>query len=157
MDNRLESASRKSFALDSATLETLVIYCADPRFRAAFEKFVRTELGIKHHALLSLAGGIGSFVQFAPDAVEATPMADQLRVFVASNSIKTVVVVAHTDCRWYAQMNPDDDSDSIKAKQISDLQKFAQMIRTQIAGASVTTYLAVSTDENIGFKIVPTS
>ena len=39
----LKSATEESFPLNREISETLVIYCADPRFRAAFKDFVEQE------------------------------------------------------------------------------------------------------------------
>jgi carbonic anhydrase len=155
MDKRLESATEKSFTLNSEAPETLVIYCADPRFRSAFEEFVKSELGVGHHALFSLAGGVGPFVQFDPKWDQLAPLRDQLLLFLDNNDIKELIVLNHADCKWYAKQMPDQHSKSIAAKQIADLQAFARMVRSDIADVPVRTYLAVLTNENIRFVIVP--
>ena len=151
----LEFASEESFVLNRETSETLVIYCADPRFRLAFQEFIGKELGIGHHTLLSLAGGVGPFVLFKPESVQAVQMVDQLRLFISNSGIKQVLVLSHSDCKWYAKLMPDRDSKKVADRQIADLQHFARMVRFEIAEVPVHTYLAVLEKENVRFRKVP--
>ena len=150
----LELASERSFALNRKKSETLVIYCADPRFRSAFQEFIRIELGIGHHTLLSLAGGAGPFVLFKPESLQASQMAEQLRIFIMNNEIKEVVVLNHSDCKWYAKLLPDDDSNRIIDIQIADLQRFAGRVRSDIADVPVRAFLAVLQGEKVCFRKV---
>ena len=154
--NSLESASEESYGINKEASETLVIYCADPRFRLAFQDFVRTGLGISHHTLLSLAGGVGPFVLFGPESPQAAQMVEQLRIFIPNAGIRKVVVLNHTDCKWYSKLMPDYDVSRVSDRQITDLQCFARMVQLEIADVSVHTYLAVLKKETVRFKKIPT-
>ncbi len=152
----LELASERSFALNRKKSETLVIYCADPRFRSAFQEFIRIELGIGHYTLLSLAGGAGPFVLFKPESLQASQMAEQLRIFIMNNEIKEVVVLNHSDCKWYSKQMPGCELKSLTEKQIEDLRHFAIMVRSDIADVPVRAFLAVLQGEKVCFRKVPT-
>lgn len=151
----LESAAERTFEINPKVSRTLVIYCADPRFRSAFQEFVRTDLGTGHYTLLSLAGGIGAFVVFAPDSVQASQMIDQLRLFLKGTDIKQVIGINHGGCKWYSKLMPDCDSSTIIERQIKDLRRFAGMVRSEVARVSVQLYLAVLENDKVCFKRVP--
>ncbi|MFQ5607229.1 MAG: hypothetical protein ACE5GA_04730 [Candidatus Zixiibacteriota bacterium] len=151
----LDSAIEGTFALEREPSETLVIHCADPRFRPAFQEFVGKAIGIDRHTLISLAGGAGPFVLSDPESDLAKQMIDQLRLFIEGAGMKNVVALNHTDCKWYAKTFPDDNSHKITERQIADLQRFARMIHNEFAEVSVRTFLAVLDDKNVRFKRIP--
>jgi len=153
--NSLELASQKTFALEGTDSETLVIYCADPRFRTAFQDFIRKDLGINQHTLLSVAGGAGPFVLFEPKVAEASQLIDQLRIFVLNNVIKKVIVLSHTDCKWYAKQLPDCSLAEVTKKTVEDLRRFVRLIQSEIADLPVEPYLADIEDDKIRFRKVP--
>ncbi len=151
----LESASKKTLALNLEASRRLVIYCADPRFRAAFQEFVSTDLGISQHTLLSLAGGVGPFVLFAPDSLQAGQMIDQLRLFLTGKEIKQVIGINHSGCKWYSRLMPDCDSREIIDRQMADLRRFAGVVRSESVDVSIQVYLAALEDDKVCFKRVP--
>lgn len=150
----LESASEGLFDLESKKPEALVIHCADPRFRSAFQEFINSELGVNHHTLLSLAGGVGPFV-LESKSVQTAQLMDQLRLLTGNNGIKKLIVMNHTDCKWYSEQMPDHDSNSVIEKQLADLQQFSQVLQTEIADMTVLGYLAVLTQDKVHFRKVP--
>ncbi len=151
----LELACEKFFQVNQAPVETLVIQCADPRYRLAFQEFIDKELGIDHHALISLAGGVGPFVLFNPDSDLARQMIDQLRLFIEGAGIKEIALLNHTDCRWYAKALPQQTIQKISERQIADIQRFDRMIQKEFSEVKVRAFLAVPTEKGVRFKKVP--
>ena len=150
----LELATGKQFDYIGAKTDVLVIYCADPRFRDTFREFISDELGVDHYILLSLAGAAGPFVQFDSESEKAKQFINQVKLFVEKAGVKKLIVMNHTDCKWYSNVMPGIDTDEIINKQIDDLDRFTEMTNKEIGEISVETYLAIFENNKVSFRTV---
>jgi carbonic anhydrase len=151
----LELVSEKQFDYIGEQTDVLVIYCADPRFRDTFREFIGEELGVKHYIVRSLAGAAGPCVQCEPESEKAKQMINQIKLFVDKACVKKLIVMNHTDCKWYSNAMSESDTEKIISKQIEDLKQFADLVRDEIANIPVKKFLAVLSNNSVQFKKVP--
>ena len=81
----------------------LVVFCADPRFHDATERFVDEELGLHRHAYLPLEipGGVASLT-LTELPKEAKYVREAITFYLDHfQSINKVVLINHEDCRKY--------------------------------------------------------
>lgn len=106
--------------------EAIVIYCSDPRFQTAFEKFVEEELKLKKgtYVPMVIAGGIVSLSEQFQLPKEFKFIKERIEYFLDHmHSIKLVVLINHEDCQYY---------NAIKNK-LGDifLREFGDMVKRQ--------------------------
>ena len=159
MSNKRNSESltlvtEKQFDYIGEKTDVLVIYCADPRFRDTFREFIGNELGVNHYILLSLAGAAGPFVLHEPESEKSKQFLNQVKLFVEKAGVKKLIVMNHTDCKWYSNAMPGTETDEIVSKQINDLDLFTETVHSVIGDISVETYLAVFENDKVSFKAV---
>jgi hypothetical protein len=95
-----DSAGNTRYPLiDAASADTLVVHCSDPRFRDAFQGFVRQGLGIGNPMMVVVPGGIHDLVtQGREDA--AAHLTDQLGFMLQLTKARRLILFDHDDCRW---------------------------------------------------------
>jgi len=94
--------------LATANPITLVIFCPDPRFQEATDKFIGDDLGLKpgEYVRLPFAGGVASLSEPMRLPKDFKYVWDSCKFFVEhSPSIQRVVLINHEDCRKYAAMH----------------------------------------------------
>ncbi len=85
----------------------IVIHCSDPRFQAAFEQFVREELGLAAGEYIPIIVGGGAGVLGHPEQLpkEFKFLKERLehyyRVFPTA---KRIVLINHEGCRYYESL-----------------------------------------------------
>jgi hypothetical protein len=95
--------------IDAANADTLVIHCADPRFRAAFQEFIHQQLEIENPILIVIPGGIHDLVATGREDA-AQHLGDQLEFMLRITKAQRVVLIDHDDCQWYKRLTADDEA-----------------------------------------------
>ena len=81
--------------------DAIVIRCADPRFRRAFDDFV-SDLGIRNPVTIAVTGSIKSFGLQAYIPKEWHALRKQLELIATRHShVERVVLITHEDCQSY--------------------------------------------------------
>ena len=79
----------------------IVIRCADPRFRQAFDDFIR-DLGIRNPATIAVTGSIKSFGLQAYIPKEWHALRKQLELIATRHGhVGRVILLTHEDCQSY--------------------------------------------------------
>jgi len=120
--------------------KAVVVHCGDPRFQLAFQDFIQKKLNYKpgEYVLLVIPGGISALVEPETLPKNFKVAKEQIQFFLDHfDSIKTVVLINHEDCKAY---------ESLKDKIGQAFMKFAATMiqRQQIDLAKVMKFLSAS-------------
>ena len=151
----MRSRNDNFFQLNHKLTNTLVIHCADPRFRAAFETYIKRELRTEDYILISVPGGAGSFVSRDSQSGEVKVMLEPLRLFLAKPELTRVLAFNHDLCLWYANALPQLEGQPMVERQVEDLRQFADSIHSEYSHVRVETFMAIVDGESIGFRPNP--
>ena len=94
--------------LAKAVPDAVVIYCSDPRFQDAFEKFIEGDLGLAKGQYIPfvVAGGAGALARPETLPKEFKFMKERLELFREHfKSIRRVVLINHEDCAYYKNLS----------------------------------------------------
>jgi hypothetical protein len=95
----------KTYPLNSQPPEAIAVYCSDPRFKDATERFIREELKLQNFAAVVVPGSIGHLMfQFIkPKSFKF--LKEQLELLAQNNpNVKRIVLINHEDCKWYHEV-----------------------------------------------------
>lgn len=96
-----EAKAGRLYPFDEGDTDAIVIRCADPRFRRAFDAFV-ADLGIRHPATIAVTGSIKSFALQAYIPKEWHALRKQLELIATRHAhVTRVVLLTHDDCQSY--------------------------------------------------------
>lgn len=155
MPDSSKSNTSNSFQLNQESPNTLVIHCADPRFRSAFETYIKQDLRTEHYILISVPGGAGAFVSRDSDTGEVKVILEDIRLFLARTEMTRVLAFNHDLCLWYGNLLPGLEAQPMAQRQIADLRQLADVIHSEYSQVRVETYMAVVDGETISFKPNP--
>jgi hypothetical protein len=89
------------YPFDDEKTDGIVVRCADPRFRRAFDAFV-ADLGIRNPATIAVTGSIKSFGLQAYVPKEWHALNKQLELIATRHAhVARVVLMTHEDCQSY--------------------------------------------------------
>lgn len=86
--------------------EALVLFCSDPRFQAAFDDFLCSDLGLDSRngecVRIVAAGGSGIAAHPALLPKDFRFLGRRIELHCgASKSIRRLILIGHEDCHWY--------------------------------------------------------
>lgn len=147
----IDADGRVSYPLDLRQSSALVIHCADPRFQAAFRRFVTEELGIATYTPLVIGGGAQSFgaQTFLPKNFKVAWQ--QVKFFISVGNLREVVIINHEDCLWYRHMSGYHPTIELPTKQKLDLAHTAKMVLADFAGVRVRSFMAKIDGDHVYF------
>jgi hypothetical protein len=99
-----EAKAGRLYPFDEGDTDAIVIRCADPRFRRAFDAFDAfvADLGIRHPATIAVTGSIKSFALQAYIPKEWHALRKQLELIATRHAhVTRVVLLTHDDCQSY--------------------------------------------------------
>ena len=122
---------------------TLVIACADGRWRDHIEDFATKGLDI----------GAGYDLLMVPGGAEPLALADlvpkdfnflrrRLDMLVSSHGIRRIVLIAHENCGWYRQRKLGPITIDLRARQLADLRQARARLAGWFGDVTVDTYFA---------------
>jgi hypothetical protein len=134
---------RKVFHFDSApdpyVAEAAVLCCFDHRINLAVRKFLQRN-SITHPDMIIVAGGAKTLASPRND-FERDFILEQIRLSINLHACRRVILTSHSDCATYgglAHFNGDRAAESAHHK--AELQRAAQLVRSQFPNVSVETY-----------------
>ncbi|MFA6098282.1 MAG: hypothetical protein WCV50_01435 [Patescibacteria group bacterium] len=142
------------FQLDDTPSEALAVYCGDPRFRKAFESFIKEVLGINNYTRIGKAGGVHAFGGDPSSWDQLRELKEEIRFFIMEGGLKRVILFGHDDCQWYKLHQSGCQTNSFAEKGKVDLQIAAAAIREENRGVSVCCYYASLNGNEITFEEV---
>jgi len=102
------SEARPVYDATSGTgVDTVVVYCSDPRFQGAFEGFLSNELHLAKGSYLPIVVGGGAGAMARPHELpkEFKFMKERLEIARANfSSIRRIILITHEDCRYYGSV-----------------------------------------------------
>jgi hypothetical protein len=136
------------YPFDEGKTDAIVVRCADPRFRRAFDAFVE-DLGIRHPATIAVTGSIKSFGLQAYIPKEWHALNKQLELIATRHAhVGRVVLITHEDCQSYkASAHLMGGMGQLLARQRGHLLALAKYLRER--------YLAEATFELYHAELVP--
>jgi hypothetical protein len=123
--------------------ETLVVACADGRWRPHIEDFVANHLNAGDRIdFLSVPGGIEplTLVDLVPK--DFNFVRRRLELLVRTHKIRRIVAIAHEHCGWYRERRIGPLTIDLRARQIAHLQQARVRLQELFPDVAVDTYYA---------------
>ena len=122
---------------------TLVIACADGRWRDHIEDFATNGLEIDSgYDLLMVPGGAEPLALANLIPKDFSFLRRRLEMLVIGHGIRQIVLIAHENCGWYRQRRIGPITIDLKARQLADLRQARTLLSEWFDGVSVDTYFA---------------
>jgi hypothetical protein len=137
--------------------DALAFYCSDGRFTRAVEELA-AHLGEERVDVMCLPGGPGLLDEWTSTSVIETHLvADAAGFLISGHHTRTVLLVAHEGCGFYARRYGDLDADGRRARQEGDLIRAVERVRGRHPGVEVRAFYAVvrGTPPAVEFDPVP--
>ena len=128
------------------------MYCSDGRIGEQVDEFLHHGIGFPRYDRLVCPGGPVALSGRLLALWDARGVEEQFRFLVEAHDIKTVVLVAHEGCAYYAQRLRVPPA-RIESEQRQDLKKATEAIRKLASGVAVQCYLARHAGTAIGFEL----
>ena len=129
------------------------VYCSDGRIGDQIDEFLHLGLGLPRYDRLACPGGPVALSGRLAALWDARGVEEQIRFLVQVHDIRTVVLVAHQGCAYYAQRLRL-GVDHIEPAQREDLQKATEAVLKLAPGVVVKRYLARISGTSVGFEAV---
>ena len=129
------------------------LYCSDGRIGDQVDEFLHHGTGFPRYDRLVCPGGPVALSGRLLALWDARGVEEQLRFLVEVHDIRTVVLVAHEGCAYYARrlaLAPE----RIELEQREDLKKAAAAIAKLAPGVTTESYFARHVGSAIGFDAV---
>jgi hypothetical protein len=127
------------------------MYCSDGRIGDQIDEFLHLGIGFPRYDRLVCPGGPVALSGRLMALWDARGVEEQVRFLVQIHDIKTVVLVAHEGCAYYAHRLAVPPA-RIESEQREDLRKAAEAIARLAPGVTVTRYFARHVGTGIGFE-----
>jgi hypothetical protein len=128
----------------------LVIHCSDPRYQPHFREFLESGLDIPHYALIAVPGG-PQCLTMRKDSAPYGAGWQWVEVMEKVAQPERIVLIAHSDCRWYLTQGFAEDAAHLCERQIADLQTAEDRL-TQRFTAPVYSYYARLRGDRASFE-----
>ncbi|MFA6551782.1 MAG: carbonic anhydrase [Patescibacteria group bacterium] len=114
--------------------QNLLVRCMDFRLTREMNKWMEEKGYVSDCDLVSLAGA-GKAI--ADDAKQGETLLDQIKLSVELHHSHCVVLMHHSQCGAYAAAYTFASAEEEKAKQVEDMKKAAEIIKTNNPGMAV--------------------
>ncbi len=122
---------------------TLIIACADGRWRDHIEDFAANGLHIDAaYDLLMVPGGAEPLALADLIPKDFNFLRRRLDMLVPAHGIRRIVLIAHENCGWYRARKIGPFSVDLKARQLADLRRARTRLQEWFPEAGVETYFA---------------
>jgi hypothetical protein len=122
---------------------TLVIACADGRWRDHIEDFAANALKIDAaYDLLMVPGGAEPLALADLIPKDFNFLRRRLDMLVRSHGIRRIIIIAHENCGWYRERKIGPLTLDLKARQLADLRQARARMEEWFGDAAIETYYA---------------
>lgn len=133
--------------------DVLAVYCSDGRYTGSVEELVRL-LGHDRVDVLCVPGGAGTLDAWTcGSGLHAEHAVGQLSFLIEKHHTRTVVLVSHEGCGFYADKYRVLDDDSRRERQLRDLESASAALKAKHAGLDVKLYHAVPRGGRVLFEV----
>jgi hypothetical protein len=139
---------------DADRVHTLAIYCSDGRYGEQFDDFLQQYLKLPGYDRLAVPGGPACLAGHHATANSFAGIRDQIRFLIEAHGLRTVVLIQHHGCAFYAAALPDATPESMKPEQDNDLLAAKAQVRRMSPGIKVITVYARLTGTTVSFEPV---
>lgn len=150
----LRENEHSTYPLDCTPPEALVIHCMDPRFQAAFRRFITEDLGLKNHIPLVLGGSIHAIGSPKSRQQSVDVLWEQIKFTVRQFDLRQVIIINHEECRWYEAMTSGCSKEDIPFKAKVDLVAATKTLLADFAGIEVRAFWAGIDGDTVSFSEV---
>ncbi len=138
----------------SPEADAIVVHCSDSRYQPHFQQFLNSVLGLGRYGLVAVPGG--------PHFLTLTDYLPKfswvgwrwLKFLVDLAHPKRIVLIAHDDCRWYADQRFIQRPGPCAAHQVDDLRRVRASLVERFGPATVEMYFARLEGEEAVFEEV---
>jgi hypothetical protein len=122
---------------------TLVIACADGRWRDHIEDFAANGLRIDPaHDLLRVPGGAEPLALGDLIPKDFNFLRRRLEMLVRSHGTRRIVIIAHENCGWYRERKIGPLTLDLRARQLADLRRGRAVMQEWFGDVTIETYFA---------------
>ena len=122
---------------------TLVIACADGRWRDHIEDFATNGLKIDSgYDLLMVPGGAEPLALANVIPKDFSFLRRRLEMLVTAHGIRQIILIAHENCGWYRQRRIGPATIDLKARQLADLRQARAQLSDWFDDVRVDSYFA---------------
>jgi hypothetical protein len=137
----------------SERIYAAALYCSDGRVGDQIDEFLHIGLGFPHYDRIACPGGPVALADRFQAFWDARGIEEQIRFLVQVHDVKTMVLIAHEGCAYYArrlELPPD----TIDAAQQADLRKATETVRRLAPFVSVRRYMARRAGAGLAFELL---
>lgn len=134
-----------------ARIYAAAMYCSDGRIGDQVDEFLHHGIGFPRYDRLVCPGGPVALSGRLLALWDARGVEEQFRFLVEVHDIKTLVLVAHEGCAYYAhrlRVPPE----RMESEQREDFKKAAEAVRKLAPGVAVQCYFARHRGPALGFE-----
>jgi hypothetical protein len=122
---------------------TLVIACADGRWRDHIEDFAANGLNIDPaYDLVMVPGGAEPLALADLIPKDFNFLRRRLEMLVRSHGTRRIVLIAHENCGWYRERRIGRLTVDLQARQLADLRQARARIQEWFDGVAIESYFA---------------
>ena len=129
------------------------VHCSDGRLGEHVDDFLQNGLGLPRYDRVACPGGPVALSGRLSAHWGARGVKDQLRFLAEVHEIQRVVLIAHTDCAYYARSLAL-PTERIEREQLEDLEKAFRAVQRIIPGIEIGRYFARITGAEVAFEPV---
>jgi hypothetical protein len=130
------------------------LYCSDGRYNEQFDEFLHEHLGLPRYDRVVVPGGAACLAGHIGAWRDEDAVAEQLRFLITSHELSRVVLIAHKGCGYYLKRLHVRE-ESLRDRQVDDLEKAAERIRTLASRLDIDAYIAGVEQGTVHFEPVP--
>jgi hypothetical protein len=122
---------------------TLVIACADGRWRDHIEDFASNALKIDPaYDLLMVPGGAEPLALADLIPKDFNFLRRRLDMLVRAHGSRRIVIIAHENCGWYRERRIGPFTADLKGRQLADVRQARARMQEWFTGVAIETYYA---------------
>lgn len=143
----------RTFAISQRTAGSVIaVHCSDPRFQPHFQDFLRKGLGLRNYALLAVPGGPQLLAP--PDSMPHMEDAGWpwMEFMMDLTHTERVILITHSDCRWYVGTYPDAEPARVQQQQLLDLERVQRNLSRRFPSLRAELYYASLEGSDVNFQ-----
>jgi hypothetical protein len=133
--------------------DALAVYCSDGRFTLAVGELLE-KLGHPRLDTLTIPGGPGLLNHKTSGYSDCDTFSRSAEFLIREHHIKTVVLLAHDGCGFYARKFPDLSAEQIRSRQLDDLRLAMRELVATHPRLQTFAYIAVPSGNHVRFDQV---
>lgn len=138
---------------EAERINAAAVYCSDGRVGDQIDEFLHQGLGFPRYDRVACPGGPVVLANRLQAFWDARGVEDQLRFLTQVHDVRTVVLIAHVGCAYYARRLAI-PAERIEVEQQDDLRRATQTVLRIASSAAVLRYIARPVGKQITFDVV---